>query len=68
MNYLRDLFVQAYCSLFSLAHNRRGADSLEWIAVAVVIVGAVILVFGIIGTDMRTLAKNVTDAISAAAP
>jgi hypothetical protein len=59
IEYANNAVLRVFCSAQALVANRRGADSLEWLAVAVIIIGAFVIAFGLFGNDINAVAERV---------
>ena len=69
MEWINKQLTKALVSIQMSVEDRKGADSLEWIAVAVVLIAAVLIAFEvIIGIGIQTKATEVIDSVKSHTP
>lgn len=64
IEHIKNQIISALAKAHAAAASPKGADSLEWVGVAVLIIGAVVIVFGtIVSGGMQELANSVIDKL-----
>jgi hypothetical protein len=61
IEYVNNKLLQALASTQAFVANRRGADSLEWLAVAVIIVGAFFVAFLLFRGQISSAGERIGD-------